>query len=160
MNQDEDHKPVPADLIWLDRASSFLDNRFRIPGTSIRFGADFLVGLIPYVGDVITFSISGILVVVMAKKGASGKVLFKMLGNIFIDGIFGSIPILGDLFDLGFRANRRNLGLLKEHYVEDKHGGSAWGIVLFILISLFLLILFSVFVAWKVFQALWIWIIS
>lgn len=160
MSKQNDPTPVHSDLRWLDGASTFLDNRFKIPGTNIRFGADFLVGLIPYAGDVISFVISGILVMVMAKKGASGKVLLKMLGNIWMDGVFGTIPILGDLFDLRFRANRRNMALLQEHYEEGKHRGSAWGILLFILIALIFLILISVIIVWKVFKWIWIWIIT
>lgn len=152
--------PVHPELRWLDQASSFLDNRFRVPGTNIRFGVDFLIGLLPYAGDVISFSISGLLVMVMARKGASGKVLFKMLGNIWIDGVIGTIPILGDLFDLRFRANRRNLRLLLEHYEEGKHRGSAWGILLFIVIVLIFLILISLIVVWKVLAWTWQWVIS
>ena len=160
MSKPEDNPPVHSDLLWLDSASSFLDNRFKIPGTNIRFGADFLIGLIPYAGDVISFSISGLLVMVMARKGASGKVLLKMLGNIWMDGVIGTIPILGDIFDLRFRANRRNLNLLQEHYKEGKHEGSVWGILLFVLISLLVLIILSIVIVWKVFGWVWQWVIT
>ena len=137
------------ELAWIDSAASFLDNRFRIPGTNIRFGIDFLIGLVPYIGDVVGFAISGLLVMVMARKGASGMALVKMVGNVWIDGAIGAIPLLGDLFDLRYRANLRNLQLLKEHYAEGKHQGSAWPVVFLILISLFVLIGLSVWVIWK-----------
>ena len=137
------------ELAWIDSAASFLDNRFRIPGTNIRFGIDFLIGLVPYIGDVVGFAISGLLVMVMARKGASGMALVKMVGNVWIDGAIGAIPLLGDLFDLRYRANLRNLQLLKEHYAEGKHQGSAWPVVFLILLSLFALIALSVWVVWK-----------
>ena len=143
------------ELKWLTYTADFLDNRFRIPGTNIRFGIDFLIGLIPYIGDVISFVISGLLVILMVRKGASGKVLFKMLMNIWIDGMAGTLPILGDIFDLRYRANTRNLRLLEEYYVDGKHGGSPWVLILLIVLSLFLLILLSVVVIWKVMG--WFW---
>ena len=137
------------ELAWIDSAARFLDNRFRIPGTNIRFGIDFLIGLIPYIGDVVGFSISGLLVIVMARKGASGMALVKMVGNIWVDGAIGAIPILGDLFDLRYRANLRNLQLLKEHYAEGKHQGSAWPALILLLLLLFILIGLSVWLIWK-----------
>ncbi|MCB0595353.1 MAG: DUF4112 domain-containing protein [Lewinellaceae bacterium] len=138
------------ELAWIDSAASFLDNRFRIPGTNIRFGIDFLIGLVPYIGDVVSFAISGLLVVVMARKGASGMALAKMVGNVWIDGAIGTIPLLGDIFDLRYRANLRNLRLLKEHYSEGKHQGSAWPAVILILLALFALAGLSVWVVWRV----------
>jgi hypothetical protein len=138
------------ELKWLDRTSAFLDNRFRIPGTNIRFGADFLIGLIPYVGDVISFAISGLLLIVMARKGASGMVLVKMVWNVWLDGAVGTIPILGDIFDLSYKANIRNLNLLQEHYQEGEHQGSAWWIVILIVVALFLLVGLSIYVIWRI----------
>lgn len=147
--------PTPyEDLKWLDAVSDLLDTRYRIPGTNIRFGADFLLGLIPVAGDTITFGISGLLVLVMARKGASGMVLFKMIGNIVLDAVVGAIPILGDLFDLGYKANRRNLHLLEEHYKEGRHQGSARGAVLLVALVLLGLFVLSIFVIWRIFSEL------
>ncbi len=147
--------PTPyEDLKWLDTVSDLLDTRYRIPGTNIRFGADFLLGLIPGAGDALTFGISGLLVLVMARKGASGMVLFKMIGNIVLDVIFGAIPILGDLFDLGYKANRRNLHLMEEHYKEGRHQGSAWGPVILVALVLLGLFVLTIFVIWRIFSEL------
>ena len=146
-NTETELKEFPA----LDRLADFLDTRYRIPGTNIRFGADFLIGLVPYAGDMIAFGISSVLVLAMARQGASGMVLAKMIGNVLLDASVGTIPILGDLFDLGYKANRRNLKLLQEHYEEGKHEGSAWGVVLIVLLILLALIGVSVWiVAWVV----------
>ncbi|MGH1434806.1 MAG: DUF4112 domain-containing protein [Lewinella sp.] len=131
MEEKDQERP---ELKWLDTATQLLDNRFRIPGTDVRFGFDFLIGLIPGVGDVVSLGISGMLVTVMARKGASGMVIVKMLWNIFLDAIIGTVPVIGDLFDLSYRANRRNLELLKEHYEEGEHQGSATFVVIMVLL--------------------------
>lgn len=143
-------KDYSQELAWIDKAATFLDNRFRIPGTNIRFGADFLIGLIPYAGDVFSFALSGMLVLIMARKGASGMALVKMVGNVFIDGAVGTIPLLGDIFDLKYRANMRNLSLLREHYAEGKHRGSAWWVVALIVVVFFALVGVSLYLVWKV----------
>lgn len=151
------HSPSPTpyeDLEWLDTVSDLLDTRYRIPGTNIRFGADFLIGLVPGIGDTITFGIAGLLVVTMARKGASGMVLFKMIGNIVLDAVVGAIPLVGDLFDLGYKANRRNLRLMEEHYRAGKHQGSAWGPVILVGIALLGLLALTVFVIWRILSAL------
>ncbi len=141
----------PTEFKFLDSMSDLLDSRFRIPGTDIRFGLDFLVGLVPYAGDLVTFAFSGMLVVSMARNGAGGMVMLKMLGNILLDTLVGSVPILGDLFDLSFKANRRNYKLLQEHYQEGKHGGSALPVVLTVLFLLLLMGILVIFIAVKSF---------
>ena len=142
-------KDLP-EIRYIDQASALLDSRFRIPGTNIRFGLDFLIGLVPYAGDVLTFSFSGLLVLAMARHGASGMVIVKMLWNIFIDTLVGAIPIIGDLFDLQFKANRRNYQLLVEHYEEGRHQGSAWPVVIAVLVALAGMLVLSWFLLWKI----------
>lgn len=134
----------------LDQLAELLDNRFRIPGTRFRFGIDSLLGLVPYLGDIFTFVMSGILIVVMGRHGASGKLAFKMMGNIWLDALVGTIPIIGDLFDFQYKANLRNVQLLREHYEEGRHSGSAWGIIIMIVVSLILLIILSLIIMWKI----------
>ncbi|MEL7124070.1 MAG: DUF4112 domain-containing protein [Bacteroidota bacterium] len=139
-------------LIWLEHAADILDNRFRIPGTQIRFGIEAIIGLFPYVGDVITFIVSGFLLILLARQGISGKLVLKMIGNIWIDGAVGTVPLLGDIFDFRYKANRRNVELVKEHFAESRHGGSAWWIILLILFMIFLLLALSVFALWWISQ--------
>jgi len=142
------------ELAWLDKVASFLDDRFRIPGTQIRFGFDALVGLVPYIGDVFTFILSGYLIVVMAKRGASGRLLILMLGNLFVDGAVGTIPVLGDLFDWRYRANKKNVRLLLAHYEEGRHRGSAWPVIGLIILALFGLLILSFWVVGRILSAL------
>lgn len=146
---------TPSKLKTLDFLSDLLDSKFRIPGTETRFGFDFIIGLVPYAGDLFSFGMSGMLVIAMVRNGASGMVLVKMLWNIFLDTTVGSIPIIGDLFDLQYKSNRRNYLLLKEHYEEGKHEGSVWPAVLLVI---FLLIGMFVLLFWLVYKlADWTW---
>lgn len=128
-----DADSLPA-MRWVDQFSGLLDTKFRIPGTRIRFGADFLLGLIPGAGDGVSLAMSGMLIATMAKNGASPRLVLRMLGNVVVDAIVGTIPIAGNLFDLFFRANTRNLDLMREHYVEGKHQGRVWPMLLAIVV--------------------------
>ncbi|RYZ15377.1 MAG: DUF4112 domain-containing protein, partial [Sphingobacteriales bacterium] len=87
-----------------------------------------------------TFLVSGYIMTVLAKNGASGFVLARMGLNIVLDAIIGSIPFLGDLFDFGFKANTRNVRLMQEHYVEGRHKGSAMKVVIPVLLVVLLII--------------------
>lgn len=147
--------PVPTKLKSLDVIADLLDSKFRIPGTDIRFGADFLIGLVPYAGDLLSFGLSGGLVVMMAKNGASGMVIVKMLWNILIDTLIGTIPIIGDLFDLHYKANRRNFDLLREHYDEGKHTGSATPVIVLVIVMLLAMFVLLLWLVWKI--ASWSW---
>ena len=137
----------------LSKVADLLDSRYRIPYTDIRFGLDFLIGLVPYAGDLISFLISAVLVISMARHGVSGRALLIMLWNILLDTVVGSIPILGDIFDLKYRANRRNLNILLEHYEEGAHQGSAWPIILTVLVVLFGMFFLLIWLLWK--MVLW-----
>lgn len=90
-----------------------LDVAFVVPGTNIRYGIDGLIGLIPVVGDIITTAISLWLVREARALGAPWHVTARMLGNVAIDGIVGMVPFAGDAFDVMFRANIRNVRLLR-----------------------------------------------
>ena len=113
------------EFAFIDSMSTLLDNQFRIPFTQVRFGLDFLIGLIPTVGDWLSFGISSVLVFSMIRRGIGVGMLFKMLGNITLDATVGSIPILGDFFDLHYKANRRNVALLKQYYAENPNPPAA-----------------------------------
>jgi len=106
----------------------------------LNFGLDSIMGLIPGVGDFAGFLISGYMMMVLAKNGGSGFILARMGLNVFIDSLIGSIPLLGDMFDIAFKANQRNMKLMREHYVEGRHRGSAWKVILPILLLLFIFV--------------------
>ena len=120
--------------------AKLMDSRFRVPGTDIRFGLDAIIGLIPVAGDLSTLAVSGYMVLILARNGASGFLLARMVLNVLIDTVVGMIPFLGDVFDVAFKANMRNLRLMQEHYIEGRHRGSAWKLIIPILIVLFLMV--------------------
>lgn len=97
-----------------------LDDLFRIPGTRIRFGLDSVLGLVPGVGDIAGGALSMYALLVAHRMGAPPSVLLRIAGNIVVDMLVGTIPLLGDLFDVGFKANRRNLAIL-ERYDATPH---------------------------------------
>ena len=148
-------KTVPQQLQGLDTYSKLLDTQFKIPGTNIRFGVDFLVGLIPYAGDILSYIFSAGLVMTMARHGASKQVLARMIANVTLDTIVGSIPIIGDTFDLFFKANRRNYKLLEKHYGEGAYKGSIWTVVIPILIILLVIFILMTWLIVKVVALTW-----
>ena len=99
-------------LEWL---THLLDTAVVIPGTRIRFGLDGLVGLVPGAGDAITTGISLWIVYEAHQLGAPLGLVARMIGNVTIDGAFGAVPVVGDAFDIVWKANRRNVALLREH---------------------------------------------
>lgn len=102
-----------AALQRLDSLSYFLDNSIRVPGTSARFGMDAVIGLVPGVGDAAGALMSAYIVVQAARLGAPASSLARMLLNVGIEALFGAVPVLGDLFDAAYKANARNVALLR-----------------------------------------------
>ncbi len=100
-------------LARLEAIAKLLDVAFIVPGTNIRYGIDGLIGLIPVVGDIITTAISLWLVREARALGAPWYVTARMLGNVALDGVVGMVPFAGDAFDVMFRANMRNVRLLR-----------------------------------------------
>lgn len=97
-------------LAWL------LDARFRIPGTGWRIGLDGLIGVIPGIGDGLPMLAGAWIIWRSAQLGVQQTTLLRMVGNLLIDAAAGSVPVLGDVFDVAFKANLRNLDLLHEHF--------------------------------------------
>ena len=101
-----------------------LDSAVRVPGTPIRFGLDAVLGLVPGVGDVVGAAAAGYVVLAAARLGAPPSVLVRMLLNVGVDTLVGTVPLVGDLFDIGWRSNTRNVALLERH-LADPHGARA-----------------------------------
>jgi hypothetical protein len=99
-------------LARLDALAVLLDSAIVIPGTNVRFGLDALVGLFPVLGDVVTTAVSLYIVYEARKLGAPRHLIARMLANVFIDGAVGAVPLVGDAFDVMWRANIRNMRLL------------------------------------------------
>lgn len=137
-------RSIPA-LRNVEMLARLMDNQFRVPGTNFRFGLDPIIGLIPGAGDFAGFIVSAFMLSTLAKNGASGFVLARMVFNIILDALLGSIPLVGDLFDFTFKSNQRNLQLMREHYHEGRHRGGAWKVIVPIILAL---LVFFVGLAW------------
>lgn len=133
-------------LAWIEKFAYILDSRFTLPGTKFKFGIDPLIGLVPIIGDLTTFGISCCLILFITRYGVSRKVVILMVGNVFIDTVIGAVPIIGNIFDFTFKANIRNIRLLKEHYEEGKHQGSGTWIILTVLATIFLALTLIIFI--------------
>lgn len=92
----------------------WMDSKFVLPG-GFRFGADPVIGLVPVVGDILTTAASVIVLINSLQYGLPGKLIIRMVANIGLDYVVGLTPVAGDVFDLFFKANKRNMALLQEH---------------------------------------------
>jgi len=106
-----------ANISGIRQLARLLDAAIRVPGTNVRFGLDAILGLIPGAGDVAGGILSTFIIVQAARLGAPRSVLARMVMNVAIDSVVGAVPILGDLFDVGWKSNTRNAALL-ERYAE------------------------------------------
>lgn len=112
--------PVPADprvprLQRLRRLSHWLDNAIGIPGTRYRIGLDPIIGLIPGGGDTVGMILSSAIVMEAARMGATKVVLGKMVFNILLETVAGTVPVMGDIFDAAWKSNVKNIVLLEDH---------------------------------------------
>lgn len=112
---DVTQKQIREDIEILDNIAEWMDSKFKIPGTEIRFGIDSILGLIPGLGDTIGLAISGYVIKVAHQYEAPLLLKLHMAWNIFIDWLIGLIPFIGDIFDVGFKANKKNVALLRKH---------------------------------------------
>ena len=144
MNQ----RDVPDPLSRARTLTRLLDSAARVPGTSFRFGLDPLLGLIPGLGDMTGAALSGYLVLLASRHGAPKTVIVRMLGNVAIDTVVGTMPVLGDLFDAGWKSNTRNLALLERHVGQPVAEKPASSLVVWLtILGLVLLGLGAIFVA-------------
>lgn len=127
----------------------------RIPGTGIRFGLDPLVGLVPGVGDAAGALVAAYVVLAAARLDVPPSTLLRMLTNIAIDALLGTVPVLGDVFDVAWKANRKNVTLIERH-LADPHGARrvsrSW--LILVVLVLVLLAALGISVGWLVTRAL------
>ena len=128
--RDSDARTVAALRKW----SVLLDSAFRVPGTDLTFGLDPVLGLIPWIGDMTTPLFSAVLLLHAVRMRIPKIVQLRMLMNAAIDFGIGVVPVVGDLFDFGWKANVRNLALLERHaHPGNTAALSDWAFVLIVL---------------------------
>lgn len=103
----------------LDRLATLLDTALAVPGTGIRFGADSIIGIVPGIGDAVTTAMSAYIVYEAHRLGVPKLAIGRMIANMAADGAIGAVPVLGDMFDVAFKANRRNMRIIREHLDEN-----------------------------------------
>ena len=138
----------------LRRLEILLDEAFRVPGTNFRFGIDGIIGLVPGLGDVLAGLLSLILPLAAWIRGVPYITLARMAANLAIGVLVGTIPLFGDIFDVIWKANRRNYRLLSRHLGEPRrHTWRDW--VFLLLLGLAIAVVFAApvvlvlwFVAW------------
>lgn len=107
-------------LEHLEAIEHLFDRRFRMPGTSIRFGLDPILGLVPVAGDTVSAAVSLYLIWLAHNVGGGARLKSRMVGNVLVDYLVGLVPIIGNIGDVFFKANTRNLRLLKEHLARSR----------------------------------------
>lgn len=121
----------------IGRVTKVLDELIEIPGTSVKVGVDPVIGLIPFAGDAVAALVGGWVIAEASRFGVPRIVLARMVLNLTVDLAVGLIPLVGDLFDLAFRSNSRNLALFRRHALDptaSTRGEQALFIGLFLLI--------------------------
>ena len=109
----------------LEGLARLMDGAFVLPGTNIRVGLDVIIGMVPVAGDVVSGVISSYMIWEARQLGAPKWLIARMMANTLLDTTVGAIPILGDAFDVMFRANMKNMALLRRHM--EKRGLTAAG---------------------------------
>ncbi len=109
---------LEAEVRRLEQLARAMDSLFAVPGTSFRVGLDGVIGLIPGIGDAAGAAIALYLVYSAHRVGAPRTLIARMLANVGIDMVAGAVPLVGDVFDFAFKANRRNMDLLRRHLRE------------------------------------------
>jgi len=126
----------------LNLIATWLDDRFVIPGTKIRFGLDAIIGWIPGIGDVLAAIASLFIVFSAWQRGAARITLLRMMLNLAIEDTLGAIPILGDVAHVAWKANRRNYNLLMRDHESPRH--HTWQDWLFVVTALLIMALLFV----------------
>lgn len=135
-------KEARLDDASLETLTRLLDDVFRIPGTNIRFGIDPLIGLIPGIGDLITSVASFLIILAGWQRGLPRVTITRMVANVAMDTLVGSVPVLGDMFDAAWKSNRKNLKLLQRPATESSRRKNTFTDALFLsAIALVLLVL-------------------
>ena len=112
-----------AALRRVDALARLMDSAFVIPGVNLRVGLDSLVGLVPGVGDAVTTMVGAYIVYEARRLGLPKRKIARMIGNVALDAALGAVPLAGDMVDVFFKSNTRNLRILREHLEAEARRG-------------------------------------
>jgi hypothetical protein len=147
-------RPPAATDEHLDHVAAVLDDMFRVPGTQIRFGLDFLIGWIPGLGDAAAAMASMIIIFAAWRRRAAPITIARMVTNVVLETVIGAIPLVGDAFHVAWKANRRNYGLLMREKNkapgESHRGRDMLFFSVLLLAALFITIVPIVLIVWGI----------
>jgi hypothetical protein len=148
--------PHAAKVDRLRRLSRVLDSAIPIPGTTYRIGLDPILGLLPGGGDTVAGVLSAYIIVEAARMGVPREVIGQMVGNVLLDSVAGTVPVVGDVFDVGWKANVRNIALLERHlHLTSSKPANPLFLALLIALLAAIVIGFAALAVWVV-RALWL----
>ncbi len=152
---DDRPREIEPGLEWL---AYWMDSAFQIPGVGVRFGLDALIGLVPGLGDTLTSIVSLYILGAARRYGVSRVTMLRMALNIALDYVVGAVPLVGDLFDVYWKANQMNVALLRRHVLATPaeqrraHSGDRLFVAALIVVLALLLVssvmLVYLFVGW------------
>jgi hypothetical protein len=116
---------APSPLPQLRRFAVWLDAGIAVPGTSIRVGLDPLLGIVPGLGDAAGALLAAWILVEAIRMGAPRATLARIASNIAVDALIGAVPVLGDVFDVVWKANLKNVALLERHAIDPAGAGKS-----------------------------------
>lgn len=147
--EEELYRNVPRDLQNVASLVKLMDSSIKIPFLNRTIGIEPIIGMVPVLGNIISFGITAWIMIALLRNNGSGKVIAKMSLNIIIDFMITSVPIVGNILDFFFKANQRNLELALDHYRYGNNQGSALSVI--IPVILLLVAIFGIFIALFVF---------
>lgn len=147
-------RPTERDREQARQLARLLDTQFQVPGLGWRFGLDGIMGLVPGIGDAAGLALSSVVLLQAVRLGARGATAGRMVANVALDAVVGSIPVIGSVFDFAYQANTRNLRLLEEHVTDpaatsERSRAALRRTILGVVVALVLVVaLLFAFVAW------------
>jgi hypothetical protein len=160
LGDDEDRvrKGLPAQpdpVKHLDDLARLLDDSIEVPWLPFRIGVESLLGMIPILGDILGAAISSYILFLASRLGAARITLLRMALNVAIESAVGVIPLVGDVFDFGWKANLRNVNLLKAHLKDPmKARRTDWFFSLLLVLALVAVLALFAWTAWWVGRSL------
>ena len=144
---------LDRDIQRVRQLARVLDTAIEIPVIRVRLGADALLGLVPGAGDAVSAGLAAYPVIVAVRHRLPRTLVVRLLGNIALDAIVGTVPLIGDLFDIGFKANARNHQLLVRYAEQPLRAGRESRVLLWLAIGAMILLITAL-------AALSVWIVG
>lgn len=113
------HPTIPKELEYAEKLVRLMDDQFKVPFVNFRFGLDPVLGLVPWVGDLLSLAVSVLIVSALVKHGVPKAVLAQMVVYILFDFFIGSVPVVGGVWDFFFKANRLSLRLAQKYFASQ-----------------------------------------